>query len=574
MASPSSRTNNHTKTSISSSPSTSAFGALLTTARKEERTALIAQLQIDEEKAAELKAQLDVLQREYDAVSRDIWQKKYSLAAVGMLPPEVMGEVFEFVAADNELSALTMSHVCRAWRRMIQSTPRAWSTIHIRLTRRDPAALAALFFEQARACPLHVIISDPPPQWKYDPPANKIEPFVGLLKQHWNHIRIFRVYRMGGRVAHAFLQGCIPAPSDLDSPDVSSDSASSSVWSSPAPSLSLTSSHSKPIARHVALNLHPNHAYDAESDMADFRSMDALFGDAPNVTTFCLENGVPSYDLPLFYGGKLKSIQIDEPHVYSYTTPVDKVLDILAASPELHVFVLAGNKSQRDETVLVPRPAPIKLPMLRILSLQSMDLPFIMDHLVVPSLEKLKLGNELAARWDGSIATSLRGMITRSGVPPITRLRINEITPPNVASAEDEHWWCFGALPHLQSFRCHHTLFPDHVLDSLCEVANPNPKNEAQAQASPQAGSGAGKNPPRVLCPKLSKLVFENCTFSGEALVRFVKARTHGGARERKAAELQELWVGQCDKLEREHTDELKRLMGRKFQPSLLAGDA
>lgn len=75
---------------------------------------------------------------------------------------------------------------------MIQTTPRAWSTIHIRLTRRDPAALAILFFQYARACPLHVIVSDPPTQWKYEPPMNQIEPFVGLLKQHWNRIRIFR----------------------------------------------------------------------------------------------------------------------------------------------------------------------------------------------------------------------------------------------------------------------------------------------------------------------------------------------------------------------------------------------
>ncbi|KAG8973588.1 hypothetical protein FRC05_008657 [Tulasnella sp. 425] len=556
------------RTNIIKSTTTShAYGAILTTARKEERTALIAQLQVEEEKAAILKAQLDALQKEYDAISRDIWQKKYSLAAVGMLPPEVMGEVFEFVTADNELSALSMSHVCRAWRRMIQTTPRAWSTIHIRLTRRDPAALAALFFQQARACPLHVIISDSPTQWKYDPPMNQIEPFVGLLKQHWNRVRIFRVYRMGGRVANAFLQGCIPASSDPESPDSSSQSAVSSVWSSPTPSVTLSGAQSKPIARHVALNLHQNHTFDAESDMADFRSMDNLFGDAPNVTTFCLENGVPSYDLPLFYGGKLKSIQIDEPHMYSYTTPVDKVLDILAASPELHVFVLAGNKSQRDDTILVHRESPINLPMLRILSLQSMDIPFILDHLVAPCLEKLKLGNELGARWDGCIAKSLHGMIVRSGVPHITRLRINEISTPNPSA--DNDWWCFDALPHLQSFRCHHTQFPDHVLDSLCEITEQLPPTAPNASPS----SSTSRLTAGVLCPRLSKLVFENCTFSGDALLRFVKARTQQGAKERKAAELQELWVGQCEKLEKEHMDELKKLMGRKFQPSLLAGE-
>lgn len=370
---------------------------------------------------------------------------------------------------------------------------------------------------------------------------------------------------MGGRVCNAFLQGCIPVSSDPESPDSSSQSGVSSICSSPTPSI--TNTQSRPIARHVALNLHQNHTFDAESDMADFRSMDTLFGDAPNVTTFCLENGVPSYDLPLFYGGKLKSIQIDEPHMYSYTTPVDKVLDILAASPELHVFVLAGNKSQRDETVLMRRNTPIRLPMLRILSLQSMDIPFILDHLIAPCLEKIKLGNELGARWDGCIAKSLKGMILRSGIPQITRLRINEISTPNLSA--DSDWWCFDVLPHLQSFRCHHTHFPDHVLDSLCEILETTPK-----LSSPSPSKSSSRHPIRVLSPRLSKLVFENCTFSGDALLRFVKARTHEGAKELKAAELQELWVGQCEKLEKEHMDELKKLMGKKFQPSLLAGDA
>lgn len=60
----------------------------------------------DEERAVHLKAQLDALQREYNALSRGISQRRYSLTLVGTLPPEVMGEMFVYAAGSDELAAL------------------------------------------------------------------------------------------------------------------------------------------------------------------------------------------------------------------------------------------------------------------------------------------------------------------------------------------------------------------------------------------------------------------------------------------------------------------------------------
>lgn len=347
------------------------------------------------------------------------------------------------------------------------------------------------------------------------------------------------MYRVGGQVAKAFLQGCSLPVEDVPSP-MSSQSFSSALST---PSSIITPR--RPIARHIALNLVPNHSIHEESDMADFRSMCSLFGDAQEVTTLCIENGLPSYHMPLFSSGKLKSIQIDEPHMYGYSTPIDRVLEILALSPELQIFIFAGNKSTRHPPAPVGLSGPVHLPLLRILSLQSLNIPLILSYLVCPILEKLKLGNEHAVRWDGCVATSLREMIIRSKHPSITRLRINEIATPSTTAINE--WECFDVMPHLQSFRCHHTHFPDDLLTKL--------------NGQPLTVKGVTLPP---LCPKLNKLVFENCDFSGQALVDFVKARS-------ATVELSELWAGQCPRVEDDHQKQLKVLLGTRFQASLLA---
>ncbi|KAG8900460.1 hypothetical protein FRB99_006029 [Tulasnella sp. 403] len=498
----------------------------ISSSRWEERACLLASITTDEAKAAKLKSQLDSLQEEYEQVSRRIWQNRYCLAAVGVLPPEIMGEVFTYVASDNETAALL-------------------------LTRPNAAALAKLYFDMSKACPLHVALMDSPADWKFSPPIALVEPFTELLREHWCRIRIFRIYRMGGRVARLFLEGCVP--SEGAEPRCPTDPYEN-LDSSPSPSRSSSCqlhTFTKPAARHIALNLAQNHVLNQESDLADFRSLSNLFGDAQDVTTFTLENGIPSYDLPLFSSGKLKSIQIDEPHMFSYSTPVDRILDILASSPELHVFILAGNKSHHGPSA-VTRRSTIHLPLLRIMSLQSIDIPVILDSITCPILEKLKLGNELGAAWDGCIAAALKGMVTRSNYPPITRLRINEIATPNPQTSSD--WAAFEVLPQLQSFRCHHTHFPDRLLDELSTF--------------PESDAAKGS----ILCPRLGKLVFENCDFSGDALVRFVRARRERARAMKDVVELQELWIGGCPNLGDEHISTLKKWMGPKFQSTLLMG--
>lgn len=407
------------------------------------------------------------------------------------------------------------------------------------------------------------------------------------------------MYKMGGTVAKSFIDACFPDdyPSLSDNLDQESpeSSQSSSLDISPLPSP--IKRHSRTIAslrssvRHIAFHFYPSHTPgQVVPDYADFRTMPYIFGDAREVTSFTLENALPSYDLPLFNFGSLRSIQIEEPHIFAYSTPVEKILDILAANPMLHAFVLAGNKATRlplTQGETKERESIVHLPALRVLSLQSVDIPHILDNMCCPILEKLKLGaysdliqlnalrtdlstpiagNELGAVWDGCVATSLRNLIRRSGYPAITRLRINEITSRGGDAINDPNneWACFDMMPHLLSFRCHHTPFPDSLLEQfIIPSAAPSPVHSSDDTDVEEVTS-------KVLCPRLIKLVFENCSFSGKALISLAKARAEAG---NGSVALQELWTWQCENVLPKHERKLDAILGDRYTPTLQKED-
>ena len=310
-----------------------------------------------------------------------------------------------------------------------------------------------------------------------------------------------------------------------------------------------------PIVRHIALNLHPPSYEDEEVDnAADFRDMDDLFGPTPLLSTFRFDRCVPSFRLPVFAAStvNLKSIEIDEPFRPGYTTPLDGVFTILAECSQLHVFLLAGNQDTskyhetRQAMDALFAGKVIHLPHLRMMSLQSVDIPFFLDHITCPLLEKLKLGNDLDAFWYGSVANSLRSLVERSNNPPLSRLRINDISTPSPTAVDE--WACFDALPLLSSFRVYASSFPDALLESL---------------SIPAEGSS------KALCPDLNKIVFEDCLFSGDTLVKFVESRTEASKLRKPevaVTPISELWIGTCPNIRDEDRASLSKLLGDVFK--------
>lgn len=74
--------------------------------RREEKERITASLASDELRSEALRLKLHELQVEFDTLNRVITQKQYALSDVGVLPPELLGEVFEYAVCDNELTAL------------------------------------------------------------------------------------------------------------------------------------------------------------------------------------------------------------------------------------------------------------------------------------------------------------------------------------------------------------------------------------------------------------------------------------------------------------------------------------
>lgn len=160
------------------------------------------------------------------------------------------------------------------------------------------------------------------------------------------------------------------------------------------------------------------------------------------------------------------------------------------------------------------------------------------------------------------MARSLRGMIERSDYPAITRLRINEIATPSLASTGE--WACFEMMPELQSFRCHHTNFPDELLERFLYSADADPDVGATATTA------LVTPPSKVLCPRLIKLVFENCNLSGRALVALSEARTKKTG---DVEALQELWTWQCPDVRVRDEKKLQAVLGDRYHPTLQKED-
>ena len=74
---------------------------------------------------------------------------------VGKLPIELFGEVARIVVEDDQSALVTLLHVCRHWRAVVESSPQLWRTLV--LTWRKPKQKAKLWIERSKGH-LHELI--------------------------------------------------------------------------------------------------------------------------------------------------------------------------------------------------------------------------------------------------------------------------------------------------------------------------------------------------------------------------------------------------------------------------------
>lgn len=78
---------------------------------------------------------------------------------INRLPSELISKIFEIASEDQDGAIVLLSHVCRDWRRIAFSSPRAWSKVLVDLSpsSNDPRVARSLaYLARSGACPLDV----------------------------------------------------------------------------------------------------------------------------------------------------------------------------------------------------------------------------------------------------------------------------------------------------------------------------------------------------------------------------------------------------------------------------------
>lgn len=80
--------------------------------------------------------------------------RNLGMAPILLLDFDSLSLVFEFCAEDYWKMPLSIAAICKTWREIVITTPRAWSFIDIREV--DSIAIIDLFFRRSGQCPLHL----------------------------------------------------------------------------------------------------------------------------------------------------------------------------------------------------------------------------------------------------------------------------------------------------------------------------------------------------------------------------------------------------------------------------------
>ena len=107
-----------------------------------------------------------------------------------VLPPEMLGAIFEEHAKMEWKAPAIVGRVCRFWRRIILNTPRAWVHLKIDKDNRPGIGNLTLWLGRSGTAPLHIEVdknSTPNQHTNY-------RTFYDLLRDHCNRIAVLRMH--------------------------------------------------------------------------------------------------------------------------------------------------------------------------------------------------------------------------------------------------------------------------------------------------------------------------------------------------------------------------------------------
>ncbi|KAF9453444.1 hypothetical protein P691DRAFT_771420 [Macrolepiota fuliginosa MF-IS2] len=134
-----------------------------------------------------------ILREEIAQLTRENTKDRFYIATHRLLPREVLGEVFLHAAiqcSGTWLAPVVISHVSRHWRDVINSTPRAWSHICIRIIPNSSySQIVKTWLELSGHSPLHLRFETP--HWGT---GTSLGSYLALLQPHvsrWYSVEIF-----------------------------------------------------------------------------------------------------------------------------------------------------------------------------------------------------------------------------------------------------------------------------------------------------------------------------------------------------------------------------------------------
>jgi hypothetical protein len=101
-----------------------------------------------------LRLQIDALERRARDVLHEVVTFRNALRPVNRLPPEILASCATFVSDTDPKPVVSLTHVCRYWRKSISSSPRNWASVSTAWKRLVPLCL-----ERAGVVPLSVDIT-------------------------------------------------------------------------------------------------------------------------------------------------------------------------------------------------------------------------------------------------------------------------------------------------------------------------------------------------------------------------------------------------------------------------------
>ncbi|TFK49494.1 hypothetical protein OE88DRAFT_1713648 [Heliocybe sulcata] len=482
---------------------------------------------------ADLRRDIERLQRERSNLQQDIAHTKSRLSPIWRLPKELLREIFVTHFDENPCAAWVLSSVCGVWRQVALGTPRIWSKIRLVTDETTSPDVLRLWLERSgMTIPLDVEIyvratrnaqapsrsrsGSPVPAWMAPPHAQPVGTITYVHAGPGGHGPI-QVFPMPGAIQ----------PGPPGSPPLTpraSRNGSDEHWG------------------HIAffylvqeIKRWERFIFRFDKHFASIGALRSINKNAPMLQEFevsCAEPGyfadwnwIASTDVnATIRFPQLKSLNLQYVP-FNWSSPLlrqnltmlsiralpthlalDRILGIIAANPRLEKLALHFSH-------ILPAVLPLTLttlPNLRDLSLGGHYLfSTLAEHLITPSLTRLAL--DIEAR--DPIEDLIQNLLARSNNPPLTHfsLAYNQGTPYFFTAGSIVSWNFLGDLPFLKSLKVGGAGF-EAILMALTV---PDEDNHNQ-----------------WLCPNLTTLGMKGCHSHNDGpakLVQLVDARNPEG---------------------------------------------